>query len=621
MSTSAGAGFGPFTAAEKAVSVIGFGYDVNRDIFFSSCKSGPSGARLIDLDPNLSRDLVFPGAVVVPNVPNSIKCYKGEHLRISSDVLSFDQMSQLLNQELSLAGKIPSGLFNNMFNMTHRWQRDASSTKSLAFDGWFITMYNVELDRTNITLCEAVKKEVPSSWNPLALAEFIEKYGTHIVVGAKIGGKDVVHLKQSEKSDLQPAEVQRLLEKLAEERFSEESSECSNVNPAEITGKLKGDHVNACGMARALTAAGRPQVKSHSKNDELLSISVRRGGIDVGQSFNQWLSTISQAPNIISMSFVPITSLLHSVPGHGFLRHAVNLYLACKPPIEELHEFLQFQLPREWAKVHDGLGFGPRQRRIMSPSLQFTFKGNKLYVNTEKVDTGYRPVTGIRLFLEGRESNYLAVHLQHLSNLPSIFHISDHHYYEPADESIDQAYYEAVKCRMFSHVCTAPVQYNGSHIDGTSAIVTKAWIEVKLVGMKEVLFLRLGFSKVSSAGIRRSEWDGPSTLSRKSGFFSALISTRLSKELHPPQKPISKKDINSAAYNGNSFDSSDAPVPTKAPKMLSFVDTTEMVRGPGDIPGYWVVTGAKLCVVGGRISIKAKYSLLTVMSEESLHLM
>jgi len=35
--------------------------------------------------------------------------------------------------------------------------------------------------------------------------------------------------------------------------------------------------------------------------------------------------------------------------------------------------------------------------------------------------------------------------------------------------------------------------------------VTKAWFEVKLMGMKKVLFLRLGFSAVASATIRRSE--------------------------------------------------------------------------------------------------------------------
>lgn len=228
-----------------------------------------------------------------------------------------------------------------------------------------------------------------------------------------------------------------------------------------------------------------------------------------------------------------------------------------------------------------------------------------------QVDSVNRPVTGIRLYLEGKKSDHLAIHLQHLSEVPSILEISEDHGYDPIDEPVERGYYEPVKWSMFSHVYTGPVQYNSFLIDESTAIVTKAWFEVKLVGMKKVLFLRLGFSTVASAKIRRSEWDGPSTASRKSGFFSALMSTRLSKELQSPEEPT-KVDINSAVYHGG------PPVPTRAPKMLSFVDTKEMVRGPENLPGYWVVTGAKLCVDGGRISVKAKYSLLTIISEEFL---
>lgn len=62
---------------------------------------------------------------------------------------------------------------------------------------------------------------------------------------------------------------------------------------------------------------------------DVLSIAVRRGGVDIG-SHEQWLSTIAELPNVISMSFVPITSLLCGVQGCGFLSHAVNLYLRCK---------------------------------------------------------------------------------------------------------------------------------------------------------------------------------------------------------------------------------------------------------------------------------------------------
>ncbi|XP_047164232.1 MACPF domain-containing protein NSL1 [Vigna umbellata] len=599
------AGLDPQMAAEKAVKVIGQGYDLCRDIRFSVCKS-----KLIEIDSTHTRDLVFPGGVVVEDVPNSIKCDKGERTRFHSDVLPFNQMSEHFNKQLSLSGKIPSGQFNAMFNMKKCWATDAASTKNLVYDGWFITLYNVELDRTNITLSENVKKEVPCSWNPAALAEFIEKYGTHVIVGVQMGGKDVVHIKQTKNSDLTSTEVQKLLKQLADERFSEVSNQSSNVNPADKSRKSKGNqgHRN-----KPNPTAGRPVVKSHSKNDDVVSISVRRGGIDNGQSYNKWLSTISKYPNVISLSFVPITSLLNSVPGNGFLSHAVNLYLRYKPEIEELHQFLEFQLPRQWAPMYDDLplGFGHKYKKSVSPSLQFTLMGPKLYVNIMKVDSGNRPVTGIRLYLEGKKNDHLAIHLQHLSEVPGALEISDDHGYDPVDEPDERGYYEPVKWSMFSHVHTAPVQYSSSRMDESTAIVTKAWFEVKLMGMKKVLFLRLGFSTVASATIRRSEWDGPSTTSRKSGFFSALMSTRLSKELQSAEKPT-KVDINSAIYQGR------PPVPARAPKMLSLVDTKEMVRGPEDQPGYWVVTGAKLCVEGGRISIKAKYSLLTILSEESL---
>lgn len=79
-------------------------------------------------------------------------------------------MSEQFNQEMCLSGKIPSGLFNEMFNFKSCWQKDATATKSLAFDGWFITLYNVELARFQITLSESVKQDVPSTWDPSSVA-------------------------------------------------------------------------------------------------------------------------------------------------------------------------------------------------------------------------------------------------------------------------------------------------------------------------------------------------------------------------------------------------------------------------------------------------------------------
>lgn len=79
-------------------------------------------------------------------------------------------MSEQFNQEMLLTGKIPSGLFNAMFEFTGSWQKDAAYTKTLAFDGVFITLYTVALDKSQMVLSDHVKKAVPSSWDPVALA-------------------------------------------------------------------------------------------------------------------------------------------------------------------------------------------------------------------------------------------------------------------------------------------------------------------------------------------------------------------------------------------------------------------------------------------------------------------
>lgn len=98
---------------------------------------------------------------------------------------------------------------------------------------------------------------------------------------------------------------------------------------------------------------------------------------------------------------------------------------------------------------------------------------------------------------------------------------------------------------------------------------------------------------------------------------SALISTLISHHFTTFQKPSPRPEdvnINSAIYPGG------PSVPIQAPKLRKFADTTEMTRGPQETPGYWVVSGARLVVEKGRISLRVKYSLLTVIlpDEEEL---
>lgn len=221
------------------------------------------------------------------------------------------------------------------------------------------------------------------------------------------------------------------------------------------------------------------------------------------------------------------------------------------------------------------------------------------------MDVGKRPVTGLRLYLEGNRNNRLAIHLQHLSSLPNIFQLEDDPNINNHPECYDHKYYEKVLWKNFSHVCTAPVDS-----DEDLAVVTGAQLYVGDYGFKKVLFLRLRFSSVLGAiAVKSPEWDGSPGLARKSGLISTLIShhfTAVQKQLPQP----ADVNINSAIYPGG------PPVPAQAPKLLKFVDTTEMTRGPQETPGYWVVSGARLVVEKGRISLRVKYSLLTVIQTD-----
>lgn len=70
---------------------------------------------------------------------------------------------------------------------------------------------------------------------------------------------------------------------------------------------------------------------SFFSEQDIRRIFKRRGGNDNKDLLHhEWLNTVQLEPDVISMSFVPITSLLNGVPGSGFLSHAINLYLRCE---------------------------------------------------------------------------------------------------------------------------------------------------------------------------------------------------------------------------------------------------------------------------------------------------
>ncbi|CAN1297298.1 MACPF domain-containing protein At4g24290 [Linum perenne] len=407
--------------AERAIAGLGRGFDLTSDFKLKFCKGEERLVQLSETTPELS----IPGYGVVSGVSGDIRCDKGDRVRHQSDVLEFHQMSELFNLKSSVSGKIPSGHFNSMFGFeSGSWGPDARNTKCLGLDGYYIGLFSVHVDRYPLLLRDEVRNDVPSCWDPAALARFIEKYGTHIVVGVSVGGSDVVVVRQDKSSKLPPSILKKHLDDLADQLFT----------------------------------GGDPSVSSHC----------------------EWLPTVASMPDAIHFDFIPITSLLKAVPGKGFLSHAINLYLRYKPPLSDLQYFLDFQSHKMWAPIHNDLPLGPvRKITSSSSSLQLSVMGPKLYVNTAQVVVGNRPVTGMRFFLEGMKNNRLAIHLQHLSTTPTILSnalndaVPTTTIWRSSDETPGhEAYLEPISGKKFSHVCTSPVTQDDPSQNWTTAVTS-----------------------------------------------------------------------------------------------------------------------------------------------------
>ncbi|GAV80563.1 MACPF domain-containing protein [Cephalotus follicularis] len=545
----------------NSIQALGRGFDVTSDIRLLYCKGAP-GSRLIHLDEDHARDLVVSDGVVVPNVSVDIECSRGKRSIEKIPVCSFHEMAKCFNKNSGISGPIPLGSFNAMFNFTGSRQVDAAATKSLAMVGYFVPLYQVRLRRLNFALREEIKRAVPYSWDSASLASFIENYGTHIVTSATIGGRDVVYIRQHQSSPLSVADIENYVKDIVDHRFLDSKDQSSS-------GPLK------------------------YKDKDVTVIFRRRGGDDLEQIHARWAQTVQSAPDVVNMTFVPIVSLLEGVPGTKHLARAIDLYLEYKPPIEDLQYFLDFQVAQVWAPEQSNI----QRKEPVCSSLQFSLMGPKLYVSAEQVTVGRKPVTGLRLNLEGCKQNRLAIHLQHLVSLPKILqphwdaHMAIGAPKWQGPEEQDSRWFEPIKWKNFSHVSTAPIEHTESCIGDLYGvhIVTGAQLGVWDFGTKNVLYLKLLFSKVPGCTIRRSVWDHspttPSTVQRPDSASSSVLNERSTED---------KKE------DGSSHTS----------KLAKIVDLSEMSKGPQDIPGHWLVTGAKLGMDKGKIVLRIKYSLL-----------
>ncbi|KAL6633585.1 hypothetical protein ACP70R_026256 [Stipagrostis hirtigluma subsp. patula] len=605
-------------AAEKAVRCLGRGIDMTCDMRLKYCKD--AGGCLVERSRPETAPLAVPGVGVIGGVPADVKCGKGDRVRFKSGVLEFNKMSELFNQRSSVEGKIPSGLFNVTFDLdSSSWAQDASATKCLAMDGYFISLFDLRLDRRPLALAGHVLRDVPTVWDPSAIARFIEKYGTHVVVGLSMGGQDVVYVKQDKSSPLSPSEIQEHLDRLGDQLFT---GACA-VPPLRCKSKDKFKIPEAFNVFDAQVAQQQLQAGITtlvSSKEGVTVIYSKRGGNTTVGSHSEWLLTVPAMPDVINVKAVPITSLIKGIAGAGYLSHAINLYLRYKPPVADLKYFLDFQHHKMWAPVLGELPLGPcSHRHGSSPALHFSLLGTKLYVSSSEVIVPKLPVTGMRLHLEGKKNNRLGVHLQHLSTTPAFIaaaRADKPPAWRGSEAASDDRYYEPVQWRMFARVCTAPVEHDPRWRGrGAACVVAGAQLHVATHGGTDVLHLRLLYAELPGCAVVQSRWArGTAGLSGKYSSFLPVSFPGSSggggtqKERQEEAGPPVAVNIDSGVLAGG------PPVPVAAQKMLRLVDTSQVTMGPQDSPGYWLVTGARLDVDKGRISLHVKFSLLAPAS-------
>ncbi|GFY92883.1 MAC/Perforin domain-containing protein [Actinidia rufa] len=692
----------------RALEALGLGFDLASDFRLKFAKGCPGGGRLVVLDEANKRDIVVPGGVTIRGVSEDIRCDKGDRIRFKSDVLEFNQMSELLNQKSSVQGKVPSGYLNAIFDLTGAWLTDAVDAKYLAFDGFFISLYYLHLTASPLVLHDKLKKSVPSHWNPASLSRFIQTYGTHIIVGMAIGGQDLLCLKQKPSSRRQ---------EVASRRFPTSLNACLQSPTKQFT-----------------------TVTETSSKDGLTLIWSKRGGDVFSYSHSKWLQTVAANPDAILFKFVPITSLLTGVPGSGYLSHAINLYLRYKPALEDLQYFLEFQVPSQWAPMFCELPLRHQRKKASCPTLQFRFLGPKMHISSgqlemgspvtyhedgagiksqsmdigiiylviqeasskvwtsmtkagklcisdlearveklsrflgssphelmiqpprlyhtyllqhrryncevlthaqwvgekplryrnkavnllvfrHEVSTGQKPVIGLRLYLEGKKSNRLAIHVEHLSSVPNImtFTLADPSTCRPCqwrgsdDYELSNQFLEPVNWKRYSKVCSSVVKHDPNWIQGEKPgvfVVTGAQLISKGKWPKTVLHMRLLFTHLPNCTIRKTEWTSAPAASRKGSLLENLSTTftfTQRTDNTPKQLPSA---LNSGVYPEG------PPVPVRSGKLLKYVDTAEVVRGPHDAPGHWLVTAAKLVTEGAKIGLHVKFALLDYEAQQ-----
>lgn len=176
------------------------------------------------------------------------------------------------------------------------------------------------------------------------------------------------------------------------------------------------------------------------------------------------------------------------------------------------------------------------------------------------------------------------------------------------DCELSGQFLEPIKWKSYSSICSSVVRYDPNWLKGDPGgvyIVTGAQLLSKGKWPKTILHLRLHYTFLPNCAIRKTEWAGSPEPSHKSTFLTNLSTTfTFTQRTATDQQKQDPAALNSGVYPEG------PPVLNHSAKLLKFVDTAEVVRGPHHAPGHWLVTAAKLVKEGRRIGLHVKFALL-----------
>lgn len=176
------------------------------------------------------------------------------------------------------------------------------------------------------------------------------------------------------------------------------------------------------------------------------------------------------------------------------------------------------------------------------------------------------------------------------------------------DYEFSNQFLEPVRWKRYSNICTSVVKHDPNWLKGDLSgvyIVTGAQLISKGKWPKTILHLRLLFTHLPHRSIRKTEWSAAPEAAHKSSFLMNLSTTfTFTQKTVADHQKQAQAVLNSGVYPDG------PPSSSRSAKLRKFVETAEVVRGPHDAPGHWLVTAAKLVKDGGKIGLHVKFALL-----------